>query len=99
VRGVGDGAPKPNVRDRSGHHGSPTNRGARVVPGRRPALEQLPVPTKRALRDPRASQPETRYHDLGADFYDNRIPPEREKRTHVRQLGALGYEVTLEAAA
>jgi transposase len=45
------------------------------------------------------SQPEARYHDLGADFYDNRIGPERKKRTHVRQLEALGYKVTLEPAA
>jgi len=26
------------------------------------------------------SDPETRYHDLGSDFYDNRIGPERKKR-------------------
>lgn len=45
------------------------------------------------------SDPEARYHDLGADFYDNRIGPERTKRTHVRQLEALGYKVTLEPAA
>lgn len=45
------------------------------------------------------SDPEARYHDLGADFYDNRIGPERKNRTHVRQLEALGYKVTLEPAA
>jgi transposase len=45
------------------------------------------------------SDPEARYHDLGADFYDNRIGPERKKRTHIRQLEALGYKVTLEPAA
>jgi transposase len=45
------------------------------------------------------SDPEARYHDLGADFYDNRIGPERKKRTHVRHLEALGYKVTLEPAA
>jgi transposase len=45
------------------------------------------------------SDPEARYHDLGADFYDNRLGPERKKRTHVRQLEALGYKVTLEPAA
>jgi transposase len=39
------------------------------------------------------------YHDLGPDFYDNRIGPERIKRNHVRQLEALGYKVTLEPAA
>jgi len=41
------------------------------------------------------SDPDARYRDLGADFYDNRINPERSKRNHVRQLEALGYTVTL----
>jgi transposase len=45
------------------------------------------------------SDPEARYHDLGSDFYDNRIGPDRKKRNHVRQLEALGYKVTLEPAA
>lgn len=42
------------------------------------------------------SDPDARFHDLGPDFYDNRIGPERRKRNHVRQLEALGYKVTLE---
>jgi transposase len=42
---------------------------------------------------------ETRYSDLGPDFYDNRTSPERKTRNHVRQLQALGYTVTLEPAA
>jgi transposase len=41
------------------------------------------------------SDPDARYHDLGADFYDNRFNPERKKRNHVQQLEALGYTVTL----
>ena len=45
------------------------------------------------------SSPETRYHDLGADFYDNRIGPERKKRNHIHQLEAMGYKVTVEPAA
>ena len=45
------------------------------------------------------SDPEARFHDLGPDFYDNRTGPERKKRTHIRQLEALGYRVTLEPAA
>ena len=45
------------------------------------------------------SNPEARYADLGAGFYDTRINPERRKRTHVHQLEALGYKVTLEPAA
>ena len=35
------------------------------------------------------------YQDLGPDYYDNRIGPERIKRNHIRQLEALGYKVTL----
>ena len=45
------------------------------------------------------SDPEARFHDLGPDFYDNRIGPERKKRNPIRQLEALGYKVTLEPAA
>ena len=45
------------------------------------------------------SDPEARFHDLGPDFYDTRIGPERRKRNHIRQLEALGYKVTLEPAA
>lgn len=45
------------------------------------------------------ADPDARFHDLGHDFYDNRIGPERKKRNHIRQLEALGYKVTLEPAA
>ena len=45
------------------------------------------------------SDPEARYHDLGSDFYDKRIIPERKKRAHIHQLEALGYNVTIEPAA
>ncbi|MGH3805579.1 MAG: IS110 family transposase [Pseudonocardiaceae bacterium] len=45
------------------------------------------------------SDPEARFHDLGPDFYDKRINPERKKRNHIRQLEALGYKVTLEPVA
>jgi transposase len=45
------------------------------------------------------SDSETRFHDLGPDFYDNRTAPDRKKRNHIRQLEALGYKVTLEPAA
>jgi transposase len=45
------------------------------------------------------SDDRTRFHDLGSEFYDTRIGPERKKRNHVRQLEALGYKVTLEPAA
>ena len=45
------------------------------------------------------ADPDARYADLGSDFYDTRINPERRKRNHIRQLEALGYKVTLEPAA
>jgi transposase len=45
------------------------------------------------------SDPDARFHDLGPDFYDTRIGPERKKRTHVRQLKAPRLKVTLEPAA
>ena len=43
--------------------------------------------------------PGARYTDLGSDFCNQRINPERRKRAHVYQLEALGYKVTLETAA
>jgi transposase len=45
------------------------------------------------------SDPAAEYADLGADFYDTRINPQRRIRAHVRQLEALGYTVTLQPAA
>lgn len=45
------------------------------------------------------SDPEARFHDLGADFYLSRTDTERRTRNHVRQLEALGYRVTLDLAA
>jgi transposase len=45
------------------------------------------------------SDPDARFTDLGSDFFDQRINPDRRKRAHVRQLEALGYKVTLEPAA
>jgi transposase len=45
------------------------------------------------------SDPATEYADLGSDFYDTRINPQRRIRAHVRQIEALGYKVTLEPAA
>ncbi|HZW42802.1 MAG TPA: transposase, partial [Dermatophilaceae bacterium] len=41
------------------------------------------------------ADPTRRYRDLGPEFFDNRIRPERRKINHVRQLEALGYTVTL----
>jgi len=38
----------------------------------------------------------TEFHDLGRDFYETRINPERRARNHIAQLEALGYTVTAE---
>jgi len=32
------------------------------------------------------SSPNARFNDLGSDFYDTRINPERKKRNHIRAL-------------
>ena len=45
------------------------------------------------------SHPGLSYHDLGVDYHTNRIDTARRTRNHVRQLEALGYTVTLTAAA
>ncbi|GAA1585669.1 IS110 family transposase [Kribbella sancticallisti] len=45
------------------------------------------------------ADPDTRFHDLGPDYHDNRTGPDHKKRNHIRQLEALGYKVTLEPAA
>ena len=45
------------------------------------------------------TDPATGYTDLGSDFYNSRINPERRKHNHIRQLEALGYKVTLQPTA
>ena len=45
------------------------------------------------------ADPEARFRDLGADFYDNRISNSRKMRNHIAGLEALGYKVTLQPAA
>ena len=45
------------------------------------------------------SDPEARFHDLGPNFYDQRLGTERAKLNHIRHLQALGYKVTLEPVA
>ncbi|HTE68277.1 MAG TPA: IS110 family transposase [Actinomycetes bacterium] len=44
------------------------------------------------------ADPTVRFHDLGADYYSSRIDKNRKTRSHVRQLQALGYAVTLTPA-
>jgi transposase len=43
------------------------------------------------------SAPEARYHDLGADYYEQRMHVRRQARNHVKALERLGYKVTVEA--
>ncbi len=45
------------------------------------------------------NDPDARYIDLGADYYTNRLDPNRKTRDLVRQLQALGHSVTLAPAA
>ena len=43
--------------------------------------------------------PNARFVDLGADFYERRIDKDRKTRDLIRQLTALGHQVTLAPAA
>ena len=45
------------------------------------------------------SNPEARFADLGPGWYDNKINNTRTARSHIRQLEALGYQVTITKAA
>ena len=45
------------------------------------------------------ADPDTRFHDLGADHYDRHVNTLTKRRNHIRQLEAHGYRVTLEPAA
>jgi transposase len=45
------------------------------------------------------AEPDTKFHDLGADHYDRHVNTDTKRRNHIRQLEALGYSVTLESAA
>jgi transposase len=45
------------------------------------------------------AHPAARFHDLGSDYHTTRINKDRKALNHVRQLQALGFTVTLNAAA
>lgn len=45
------------------------------------------------------ADPTARFHDLGADYHTTRIDQNKKIRSHVRQLQALGFTVTLEQNA
>ena len=40
------------------------------------------------------TDPDATFRDLGVGFYDTQVQLERRMRHHVRQLEALGYQVT-----
>jgi hypothetical protein len=58
------------------------------------AVRSILVITWHLLADPAA-----RYHDLGADYHANKNDKSKQSRSHVRQLQALGFIVTLREAA
>jgi len=43
------------------------------------------------------SDPDVRYTDLGADYYEARTHTRRQARNHVKSLERLGYQVTIQA--
>src|SRR6266516_1288222 len=43
------------------------------------------------------SDPATRYQDLGADYYEQRMHTRRQARNHVKSRERLGYKVTIQA--
>jgi transposase len=45
------------------------------------------------------ANPAARFRDLGPDYHTNRIAIQRRLRSHIAQLTAMGYRVTLEPAA
>jgi transposase len=45
------------------------------------------------------ADPTLRYHDLGADYYEQRRDPQREAQRLVARLAKLGYTATLQLAA
>jgi transposase len=42
------------------------------------------------------SDPQAQFQDLGRDFYESRINPQRQARNHIAKLEALGYTVTVQ---
>ena len=45
------------------------------------------------------ADPDTEFQDLGPDHYDRHVNTSAKRHSHVRQLEALGYRVTLDPAA
>ena len=45
------------------------------------------------------ADPDASYHDLGADYYEQRMHVRRQARNHIWSLERLGYKVTIQATA
>ena len=45
------------------------------------------------------SDPETRFTDLGYGYYQARLDTGRKLKNHIRQIQALGFDVTITKAA
>ena len=45
------------------------------------------------------SDPAARYTDLGAGYYQTRLDTDRKIRNHIRQIQALGFDVTITKTA
>jgi transposase len=45
------------------------------------------------------ADPDARFEDLGPDYYDRRVSTTAKRRSHIRALEALGYQVSLQPAA
>jgi transposase len=45
------------------------------------------------------ANPAIRFHDLGPDYHTNNVATQRRLQTHIAQLTAMGYRVTLEPVA
>jgi hypothetical protein len=43
------------------------------------------------------SDPDASYHDLGADYHEQRMHVRRQACNHVKSLETLGYQVTIQA--
>jgi hypothetical protein len=62
------------------------------------ASRSLGLPTGNAHRILLADRA-ARFEDLGEDYYLNTIDTNRKARSHIRQLQALGFTVTITPAA
>ena len=66
---------------------------------RRPPGAQQGGPLPRHVQGRgRLSDPAARYTDLGAGYYQTRLDTDRKIRNHIRQIQALGFDVTITKA-